>query len=97
MVNTEIDYSTKSYLSIADGVLLSHFATLSASSISKLQSFDMIWESQLKTPELALNVYQVINGLRQEDGLYHHLFHDFTAYANLEVFQTWAIINLGII
>ena len=49
----------------------------------------------MKTPALTPNVHQVFNRLRQKDMPYHHLFHNFTAYTNLEVFQAQAMIDSG--
>ena len=95
MVDTEIDYSTKPDSSTVSGAPLPCSATPSAQGVDKLQSLNIIWESQLKAFEPALNVHQVVNGLRQEDGLYYQLFYDFTAYVNSEVFQVQAMIDLG--
>ena len=96
MVDTEINHPTKLDLSTAGGVPLPRSATPSAQGIDKLQGLNTIWESQLEAPELTLNVHQVVNGLRQKDRPYHHLFHDFTAYVNLEVFQVQTMIDSGI-
>ena len=86
MVDTEIDYPTKLDLSTVSGAPLLHSATPSAQNIDKLQGFDTIWESQLETLTPALNMHQVVNRLHQSNGSYYHLFHDFTAYANLKIF-----------
>ena len=95
MVDTKIDHPTKPDSSTAGRVLQPCSATPTARGVNKLQGLNIIRESQLEASEPALDRHQVVNGLRQEDRLYYHLFHNFTAYANSEVFQARAIINLG--
>lgn len=94
MVDTKINHSIKPDLSTAGAAPLPCSATPSVWGINKLQGLDTIQESQLEAPEPALKVHQVVNRLRQENRLYHHLFYNFTAYVNLEVFQARAMINL---
>ena len=86
MIDTEINYSTKLDSSTISRAPLLCSATLSAWGIDKLQGFNTIWKSQLEASAPALDVHQVVNGLRQENRLYHHLFYNFTTYANSEVF-----------
>ena len=96
MVDMKINHPTELDSSTAGRAPLPRSATPSAWGINKLRGLDTIWKSQLKAPAPALNVHQVVSGLRQSDGPYHHLFYDFTVYANLEVFQARAMIDSGI-
>lgn len=96
MVDTEIDHPTKPDSSTTSRALLSRSATPNAQGVDKLQGLDITWKSQLEASEPVLNVHQVVNRLCQEDKLYHYLFHDFTVYANSEVFQAQAMIDSGI-
>lgn len=95
LVQLEIDYTTKLNMSTAGRASLPHSATPSAQSIDKLRGLNTIWKSQLEISAPASNIHQVVNGLCQNNELYYHLFHDFTAYANSKVFQAQIMINLS--